>query len=328
MKTKEAERMVVSTQTGEQRFSNSRNGSTSQAVERVGATEGRVLTPVTYYPITMQKQFDLNKKAVHGQPYVDFWNEDLTVPSAWAKALQRGPLSADQTLTPSVEDVNKIFDPSFAFPDAGHALLEGPCAYSQARIEMPGVTTDMFKWWFLWHPVEKERYMLWFPHAHIDNYVVDPERLTDKTLTYEQRLYGNPNHVEEFIGPSSLKIIIHFTDPVELGFRPEVLHNAGITASASGPISVADAPDTTFMFMLHLARDTERGMELFSRYWIGAHPEFKRFQGGADAPALLKTMGMDSGSLEALAYEMSVHDMTEFNQLAVMLPELYRRFRD
>ena len=191
---------------------------------------------------------------------------------------------------------------------------------------MPGVTTEMFKWWFLWHPIEKQRYMLWFPYAHIDNYVDDPKRLADRTLRYEQRLYGNANHVEEFIGLSSLKIIIRFTNPIELGFRPEVLQRAGITASASGPISIADAPDTTFMFMLHLARDTERGMELFSRYWIGAHPEFKRFQGGAKAPALLQKMGMDSRSVETLAYEMSVHDMTEFNQLAVILPGLYRRF--
>jgi len=85
-------------------------------------------------------------------------------------------------------------------------------------------------------------------------------------------------------------------------------------------IRIADAPDTTFMFMLHLARDTDRGLELFSRYWIGAHPEFKRFPGGVDAPALMNKMGMNSETLERLAYEMSVHDMTEFNQLARMLP--------
>ncbi len=152
------------------------------------------------------------------------------------------------------------------------------------------------------------------------------KRLADTTLTYEQRLYGNPNHVEEFIGPSSLKIIIHFTDPIELGFSPESLQCAGITASASGAVSIAGSPDTTFMFMLHLARDTEHGLELFSRHWMGAHPEFKRFQGGSQAPALLQRMGMDSRSLETLAYDMSVHDMTEFNQLAVMLPGLYRGF--
>ena len=294
----------------------------------VGAVAGRVLTPVTYLPVPMQQQLLRNQEAIREKPYEEFFQRDLTVPVDWAKALQQGPMPPEQTLTPSIMDINKILDPSFRYPDAGYALLDGPTAYTQARIEMAGVTTDMFKWWFLWHPLEKERYSLWFPQAHIDNYVVDPTRLADASLSYEQRLYGNPNHIEEFIGPSSLKLVLHFTDPVELGFDAAALRRAGIKASASATIRVADTPDTTFMFMLHLARDTDRGMELFSRYWIGAHPEFKRFPGGTDAPALLRTMGMDRHSLETLAYELSVHDMTEFSHLAKILPALHRAFRN
>ena len=80
------------------------------------------------------------------------------------------------------------------------------------------------------------------------------------------------------------------------------------------------------MLMLHLARDTERGLELISRYWIGAHPEFIRFQGGSDAPALLGKMEMDRDAIENLAYEMSVHDMTEFNLLARILPGIHQTF--
>lgn len=294
---------------------------------RVGAVVGRDLTPVTYYPVPMQRQFFANQAAIGTKPYAEFFHPDLTVPIAWAKALQRGPLSPEQALSPSVADINQVLDPSRRFPDAGYAVLEeGPCAYTQSRIEMAGVTTDMFRWWFLWHPIEKERYSLWFPWAHVDNYVEDPARLADTSLSYEQRLYGNPNHVEEFVGPSSLKLIMHFTEPTELGLDAAVLRRAGITASASATIRVADAPEITFMFMLHLARDTDRGLELFSRYWIGAHPEFKRFPGGADGPALLKKMGMDRHSLETLAYEMAVHDMTEFNHLATILPAVHRAF--
>ena len=58
-------------------------------------------------------------------------------------------------------------------------------------------------------------------------------------------------------------------------------------ARLRGTIRVADAPAITFMFMLHLARDTPAGMELLSHYWIGAHPEFVRFLGGRDTPALM-----------------------------------------
>ena len=292
----------------------------------VGGVAQRVLSPVTYYPVAMQKQFFKNRKALEGKPYAEFFTPDLTVPTDWAKLIQNGPMPLEQTLTPSVGDINKLLDPLMRFPDAGYALLDGPAAYAQSRIEMAGVTTDMFKWWFMWHPLERQRYMLWFPQAHIDNYVADPERLADTSLSYERRLYNNPNFVDEFIGPNSLKIVIHFTDPAELGLDKMAMVRAGFKASASGTIRIADAPDTTFMLMLHLARDTERGLELFSRYWIGAHPEFNRFQGGADAPALMTKMGMDREAIERLAYEMSVHDMTEFNQLARILPPLYAAY--
>ena len=125
---KQAESIMSTSIAGQQPVSRD-HGDPSEAVG-VGAARGRVLTPITYYPITMQKQFFLNRKALNDQPYVDFWREDLRVSSAWAKALQRGPLPADQTLTPSIEDINKILDPSYTFPDSGNALLDGPSAYS------------------------------------------------------------------------------------------------------------------------------------------------------------------------------------------------------
>ena len=80
------------------------------------------------------------------------------------------------------------------------------------------------------------------------------------------------------------------------------------------------------MLMLHLALDTPAGMELFSRYWIGAHPEFIRFPGGRNAPALLTKMGMNAAAVERLAYEMAVHDMTEFAHLGHILPDLFLSF--
>ncbi len=284
------------------------------------------LVPVTYCPVTMQQQFRRNQDDIRGKPYAGFFMPDLRVPLENAKTLQRGPMPQDQTLSPSIGDFNKLVEAAERYPDAGYAVLEGPSAYVQSRIKMPGVTTEMFKWWFTWHPLEKQRYMLWFPQAHVENFVEDPDRLADTSLTYAQRLYGNPNHIEEFIGPSSLKINIHFTDPVILGFDDAALKRSGFTTSASGTLRVSDAPDTTFMVMLHLARDTDRGLELLSRYWIGAHPDFVRFPGGADAPALMHRMGMDRKAIEALSYEMAVHDMTEFNQLARILPGVHAAY--
>ena len=282
--------------------------------------------PVTYVPVSMQKQFAANQRAVAGKPYERFFLPDIEVPAAGAKLLRAGPMPTEQTLTPSIADLGRLIDHAAEFPDHGYALLDGPTAYAQSRVVMPGVTTRMFEWWFTWHPLEKERYMLWFPQAHVDNSVIDPARLADTSLSYAERLYDNPNAIDEFIGPTSLKIVIHFASPASLGLDEDALRRAGLTTSASGTIRVADAPDTTFMFMLHLARNTRAGMELFSRYWIGAHPEFARFPGGRHAPALLSRLGMDTDAIERLAYEMAVHDMTEFAHLGRVLPDVFATF--
>jgi hypothetical protein len=299
-------------------------GQLAKADECAPATEG--MSPVTYIAEPLQKQFEKNQELLHGTKYAEFLSGDLAVPASSARALRSGPLPEHLTLTPSVADLNKLLDPTIRFPDQGYALLDGPTAYAQSRIEMPGVTTQMFEWWFTWHPLDKKRYMLWYPHAHVENYVENPERLANASLSYAERIYNNPNHLTEFIGSSALPIVIHFTDPVKLGLDAAALKRAGFTANASGVIYTEAAPDAMFILMVHLARDTDRGLELFSRYWIGAHPEFARFPGGAQSASLLNKMGMSKDAIASIGYEMAVHDMTEFNVLKRILPRVYKTF--
>lgn len=281
---------------------------------------------VTYLPLVCQKQLIDNRKTIQDTPYQSFFDADLSVPSAAARALRTGPLDLSLALTPSAANVNRILDPSYKTPDNGYAVLGDRMAYAQSRIVMPGVTTAMFRWWFTWHPLERQRYMLWFPQAHIDTEVQDPARLRDASRSYEQRLFGNPNRIQEWIGPSRLDAIIHFSEPKALGFDPAVIKRAGITASASAVCFATPAPDIPFTLMVHVARDTAAGMELFSRYWIGAHPDMARFANADKAPAFLDKIGFNAQVAEATAYEMSVHDLTEFNHLARILPQLFARF--
>lgn len=218
------------------------------------------------------------------------------------------------------------------FPVSGYALVEdgGPCAYAQSRHIFPGVTTEMFRWWFCWHPIESERYYLWFPHAHIHNSVVDPKRLADKSLSYGERLYGNPNHITEYIGDNYLDGIIHFNTPESFGVDGTLLKQNNFTFNASGIITPYDAPSTPMVLMIHLGRDTPTGMEMVNRYWIGTHESWDRFknfpEGGKRSREYIMKAGMTKESLEKFAYEMAVHDMTEFSSLGRFLPDIYRQF--
>jgi 2,4-diacetylphloroglucinol hydrolase len=156
-----------------------------------------------------------------------------------------------------------------------------------------GVTTEMFQWWYIWSSLAKEHVLLWFPYAHIDAFVEDPKRLADQSLSFEERLYHNRSHYEQYVGPTLQKVILEYRDPVELGLDAAMLKREGITASTSSIASLAAAPDVTSSLIVHLARDTEGGMELFSRFWIGGHPEFKRFPGGDTAAAAMARSGPD-----------------------------------
>ena len=97
-----------------------------------------MLTPITYYPVSLQKQFASNRDLVAGKPYASFFTPDLEVPISWAKELQQGPLLPGQALTPSISDLTRLFDASGGSPKAGYAVLEGPTAYVQGHTLMPG----------------------------------------------------------------------------------------------------------------------------------------------------------------------------------------------
>lgn len=288
-------------------------------------------TLITYYQVPMQKRLKVNEVGIQGKPYAGFFDSNLDAPVDMVRALESGPLAKENILTPTKEGLKTLLERFEEFPVSGYAVLEeGPCAYAQSRHIFPGVTTEMFKWWFTWHPIESERYYLWFPHAHIHNSVVDPKRLADTTLTYDKRLYGNPNHITEYIGDNLLDGIINFDTPESFGVDAALLKKNNFAFNASGIITPFDSPSSPLVLMIHLGRDTPAGMEMVNRYWIGTHGSWDRFakfpDGGKRSRELVAKLGMTKESLEQFGYEMAVHDMTEFTSLGRFLPQIYSQF--
>ncbi|WEE02672.1 DAPG hydrolase family protein [Serratia marcescens] len=287
---------------------------------------------ISYYQVPMQKRLKINEKGIQGKPYAEFFDSNLDAPVEMIRALEQGPLAKEHILQPTKAGLKTLLERFDEFPVSGYAVVEdgGPCAYAQSRHIFPGVTTEMFKWWFCWHPIESERYYLWFPHAHIHNSVVDPKRLADTRLSYAERLYGNPNHITEYIGDNYLDGVIHFNAPESFGVESELLKKHRFTFNASGIITPYDAQSTPLVLMIHLGRDTPQGMEMVNRYWIGTHESWDRFDkfpdGGKRSREYIAKAGMTKASLEGFAYEMAVHDMTEFSSLGRFLPEIYARF--
>lgn len=294
-----------------------------------GAVPAGEKTLITYYQVPMQKRWPLNQKLVQAKPYAKYFQKDLVAPVEMVAALEQGPLPREWVLPPTVDGLKTMMRTFAQAPVSGYALVEeGPLAYAQSRHVFPGVTARMFEWWFCWHPLESERYMLWFPYAHIHNSVKDPQRLADTRLSYGERLYGNPNHITEYIGNMFLDGVISFDEPTAFGVDKALIEQEGFTFNASGIISPWDAPDTPLVLMIHLGRDTPAGLEMINRYWIGTHESFdrfKKFPGGAKkSKALARKMGLDKAALENFAYEMALHDMTEFTCLGKFLADIYK----
>ena len=56
-----------------------------------------------------------------------------------------------QSLALKIEDRNKLFEPGYLPCEIGYCVMEDGSAYLANRTEMPGVTPEMFEWWFAWH---------------------------------------------------------------------------------------------------------------------------------------------------------------------------------
>jgi hypothetical protein len=288
--------------------------------------EARNMTPFTYFSLPMQKLFLRNQAAVRNKPYAKYFRSEMRVPLSAVRKIQQGPMALEDTLTPSIKDINRLLEPDFVSEESGYALLPGPMAYVQSRKFFPGCTAQMFKWWFIWHPAESERYTLWFPYAHVSNPCVHHQRLCDESLSFEERLYGNTFCASEYVGDRLMHLHIDFQQPASLGLNTDLYREAKIDGSVSALMSLADHPEVPVSLMVHLFKEVPDGMYLTSRYWVGAHPSMARFPGAEKAASLLKENGFGEAELETLAYEFAVHDMCEFNHLASLLPDLYREF--
>ena len=283
------------------------------------------MNPVTYFPVATQRQFAKNRERIRGKPYEKYFNGDLWIHDDAMPAL-RSAMNPSDALPPTPDGLDSLLDPGYHAVENGFCELPDGSAYVTSLVPFPGCTGEMFRWWFWWHSVEPARYTLWYPHNHIEAIPIDPEIVTRPGLSHEQRYIGQTHHVDEYIGPERVKIAISFVDPAEMGFDTSRFAEAGIVGHACARV-VLRRPPLAAVTMVHLARQTEDGFELRSRYWIG-HDIALRIL-GTEVP--LDSVATLSGMKRSLtgarvAYEQYLHDQIEFTHLSTFLADLYSEF--
>ncbi|MDO5684393.1 MAG: hypothetical protein Q4G46_16405 [Propionibacteriaceae bacterium] len=266
------------------------------------------------------------------KPYASFFRPDmLPVPERVAEAIVAGMAPTEYHV-----DLNSFAD---ELSKPGYSSLEdgwtrrGGTTYVAVRTEMPGVTAQMWEWWFGWHSTESARYKLWYPDAH-QFAGVGEDRSADRGLTDRQRYIDNVSYVDEYIGGRLQKLAIRFFDPQRVGLadRPGWTHICARVGFNHLPL--------VFGWLVHQVRPTESGSEMRSRFCLN-DPAIVRLPRGSQlahrGTGLLSAaarLGLESPSPrltrralpDSIGGDMVYHCSKEMNHLASLLPELHAAF--
>lgn len=220
-----------------------------------------------------------------------------------------------------IQDRKDLFKEGYLSGEFGYWLMKDGTAVIANLTQMPGVTAEMFDWWFAWHPIDRLRYAIWDAEDHYDVILKDPKLAFDTSKSLNERNWGSIHHIWEDIGTGMDKLIISFKKPSDMGYAMDL-----IGTKACGTIKCANVivlgkdhiPDIPVV-MTHFLRPVEGGSELRSRFWFGWQIidgiPVKSIPDGVSIP--------DIGPVSLLT-----HNVKEFSNLGKILPLVYAEEKD
>ena len=245
-------------------------------------------------------------------PLYKYYEMEMTPPAPGAYDVANEPMPEEEALHPL--EMNRMFEEGYLPARTGYAQFSDGTAMISNFVKMPGVTAEMFDWWFVWHGLEALRYKIWDRDDHYHVATRHREKSLDESLPLRERLWDTVHDVKESISRSGAieDIAINFRNPADIGFSPEKLKNFDGTIVCAGN-------EHSPVIMCHFLRPVPGGAELHTRFWMGwcvkdggpkrAIPE------GAKFP------------LE-MPIELLRHNIKEFTNLAALLPKVYAEFQD
>ncbi len=252
--------------------------------------------------------------------YFKYYHEDMVAPpKEHIELALKGPIHPSQALR--FQDRNKLFDPGYFDTEVGYCVMEDGTGYVSNLLKMPGVTVEMFDWWFAWHGLDNLRYTVWDPEDHYKAESMQKRKALDPDLTLQEKYWDTTHEVYEDTGLGPEGLYINFKNPGDLGFDM-----GKVGTEACGTIVCAKgygkgqppfaSPDT---IMCHFVREIEGGIELRTRFWMGW-----TIENGREVKALPDGIRMPPMGPMALL----LHNIKEFTNLAALLPRIYAEEKD
>lgn len=221
-----------------------------------------------------------------------------------------------------IQDRNRLFEPGYLPGEFGWWAFEDGTAMIANKTFMPNVTSEMFDWWFAWHPIDRLRYAIWDPEDHFDVYVEDRARALDMSLSMRERHWGSVHYVWEDIGLGQVDLLqINFRRPGEIGYdESKIDTDACSTIVCANCMTYGtDVIPSLPVVMTHFMRPVQGGSELRSRFWFG-------WQIIDGEPVKCIPDGMSIPHVSPL--NLLRHNVVEFTNLEAILPEVYAEEKD
>ena len=237
-------------------------------------------------------------------------------------AMMDAPCDPSKAIYP--EQMNDLLNPGNLDIEIGWCNLPNGAGFVANRNVYRNVTAEMIDWWFAWHPLDGLRYRIWHPpqHAGIALSPEDRGKILNSSLPIAQRNWGVTHHVTEDCNCGLENIDITFLSPREFGFdmtrwrepyASTFMGGFGWSSPANPKGHVIKAPS----LMCHIFRKIPDGLEHRTRFWIG----YRLSQG---KPELVLPPGI---SVPVIAVQgLARHNVQEFSNLGVLLPEIYAEF--
>ena len=253
--------------------------------------------------------------------YYKYYVQPMAEPSAERmNAISDEPGDVGDALR--IFDRNKLFEPGDLPGKVGWWKFDDGTAMIANQTLFPGVTGEMFDWWFAWHPIDRLRYAIWDSEDHFDVYLEDRLRALDFSLGMRERHWGSVHHIWEDIGLGSTDYLrISFKKPSEQGYDESRMDTDACNALVCANCCIygsIDRPDMPVV-MSHFLRPVEGGSELRSHFWFGW-----QIVDGEPVKSIPDGVTVPSGPAICLLR----HNVIEYANLAAILPQVYAEEKD
>lgn len=241
-------------------------------------------------------------------PYYRHFVRRMTEPEQSVYEAVRQWTAAEKALLPG--ELNLLFDGEPGRMENGISRLPDGSAAIAFTMDMPGVTPEMFCWWFAWHSLEPMRFKIWNREEHYSCRNLSPKRALDRSLPMAQRCRNIICEVEEDLGYGPEKSLVHYRAPEDFGFDREKL-------SAFPGCVICAGDERSPVIAVHFLSPTDSGSRLRTRIWLGC------CMGSGGAKVRMPQGAFIPPEPARAHYE---HIARDFTNLAAMLPELYEQF--